>query len=58
MSKVVNKWWFTCLDGSVFGIIKTDSDRFYIGQAHSLDEETDENYIKNYGTPFYPEQIK
>lgn len=58
MSKVIQSWWYSTLLGKTIGIVKTDSGRFYIGPATGNDEDADEAYIKNLGTPFHPEQIK
>ena len=37
--------------------VKTESgeNKFYIGTGKGIDERADEEYIKNFGTPFYPE---
>ena len=58
MSRVVNSWWFNDI-----GIVKVhddkiNQDKFYIGRALGFDEQADIEYIKSFGTRFYPDLIK
>lgn len=61
MSKIVNSWFFSSFKSSI-GIVKVKDDfgneKFYIDTIAGLDEELDAEAIKNWGTPFFPEQIK
>ena len=64
MSKITNMWWYSSINSNTqIGIIKvhddiTGEDRFYIGTADGINERTEAERIKDYGTPFFPELIK
>lgn len=62
-SKIVDSWWFCNLTGDCIGIIKTEDEvtkeiKFRIGNGQGINEDSDAEFIKNYGSQFYPEQIK
>lgn len=58
-SKIIQSYWFTPPMSPCVGIIKVKTEsgenKFYIGTGKGIDERADEEYIKNFGTPFYPE---
>ena len=57
--KIIQSYWFTPPMSPCIGIIKVKTksgeNKFYIGTGKGIDERADEEYIKNFGTPFYPE---
>ena len=62
MSKIVDKYWYTPAMGDVIGIVKvyddiTQETKFYIGNGLGVSEESDAEYIKNFGDKFYPEMF-
>lgn len=58
-SKIIQSYWFTPPMSPCIGIVKVKTEsgenKFYIGTCKGKDERADEEYIKNFGTPFYPE---
>lgn len=62
-SKIINKWWYTDNIGHCIGIIKTkdnytDEIKYRIGIVSGKDEELDAEFLKIYGTRFYPNIIE
>lgn len=62
MSKMIQSWWFTQQDCKLIGIvvveIATGEHKFYIGTGFGKSQSEDEEYIKKFGAPFYPEIFK
>ena len=58
-SKIIQSWWFTPPLQPCIGIIKVETEtgknKFYIGTGKGENQKADEEYIKKFGTPFYPE---
>ncbi len=62
-SKIVDSWWFCNFTGGCIGIVKTEDEvtkkiKYRIGNGNGADEDLDAEFIKNYGSQFYPEIIK
>lgn len=57
-SKIIQSWWYTPLLQPLIGIIKVETEtgenKFYIGTGKGENQKADEEYIKQFGTPFYP----
>ncbi len=43
--------WFTPITGECIGIVRTPTNKTYIGVGNGKDEEADKKYIAQYGTP-------
>lgn len=43
--------WFTPMSGQCIGIVRTPTNKTYIGVGRGEDEEVDKKYIAQYGTP-------
>ena len=58
-SKIIQSWWFTPPLQPCIGIIKVETEtgenKFYIGTGKGENQKADEEYIKKFGAPFYPE---
>ena len=54
--------WFTPMTGGIIGIVKTESGRIYIGLGKGINEEYDEKFIAQHGSPldldFLSKQLK
>ena len=61
-AKILDSIWFTSLgDSSIIGIVKIDTGygtKWYIGSAEGTDQKYDEQYIAQWGTPIFPNQLK
>lgn len=57
-SKIIQSWWFTPPLQPCIGIIKVETEtgenKFYIGIGKGENQKADEEYIRWFGTPFYP----
>ncbi len=50
-------YWFTSLQGTIIGIVKTDSGSLYIGTGNGINEKNDADIIAKYGAKFDLKQI-
>ena len=49
--------WFTPMTGGVIGIVKAESGRIYIGLGKGLNEEYDEKFIAQNGSPLHLDSL-
>lgn len=54
---VIDSIWFGCI-----GIVRVrpeyGKDKFYIGSGHGYDKDSDEQYIAEWGLPYYPKALE
>lgn len=60
---IENYWWFSLLSGETIGIIKTKNKttgevKFRIGIVQGKNEKEDLEFIHDWGSTLYPENIK